>query len=73
MRVTDNGVGIPPAELHNVFVEFNRLPGQRGRGGAGSGLGLALARRIMRLHHGSIAVERSTADGTTFVMKFPAA
>jgi two-component system sensor histidine kinase SenX3 len=72
VRVTDNGVGIPPAELSNVFVEFNRLPGQRGRGGAGSGLGLALARRIMTLHHGSIDVERSTAEGTTFVLKFPA-
>ena len=70
VRVTDNGVGIPPAEVNNVFVEFNRLPGQRGRGGAGSGLGLALARRIMKLHHGSIDVERSSAEGTTFVMKF---
>lgn len=73
VRVTDNGVGIPSLQLANVFVEFHRLPGQRGRGGAGSGLGLALARRIMALHHGTIDVERSSDDGTTFVMKFPAA
>ncbi len=72
VRVTDNGVGIPSSELQNVFVEFHRLPGQRGRGGAGSGLGLALARRIMKLHGGSIDVERSTAEGTTFVLKFAA-
>jgi signal transduction histidine kinase len=72
VRVTDNGVGIPQREWENVFVEFNRLPGQHGRGGAGSGLGLALARRIMGLHGGTIAVERSTAEGTTFVLKFPA-
>lgn len=72
VRVTDNGVGIPPSQLANIFVEFHRLPGQRGRGGAGSGLGLALSRRIMALHHGTIDVERSSDEGTTFVMKFPA-
>ena len=70
VRVTDNGVGIPAAEHRSVFIEFNRLPGQRGRGGAGSGLGLALARRIMALHAGTIDVGRSGPEGTTFVRKF---
>lgn len=71
LRVSDNGVGLPPSAWEDVFVEFHRLKDQPGRGGGGSGLGLALCRRILGLHGGTIAVESSSPDGTTFLLRFP--
>lgn len=67
---SDNGVGIPQAEWENVFRDFYRLSSQ-GVEVHGSGLGLALCRRIMRLHGGSIHVDNSSPQGTTFALLFP--
>jgi signal transduction histidine kinase len=51
VEVTDNGIGIPPAELPMIFKEFFR-----GSNGTfkGTGMGLAIARRIVEAHGGKI-------------------
>jgi two-component system sensor histidine kinase SenX3 len=67
LRVTDNGIGIPQADHERVFEDFVRL---KAVPGAGTGLGLALCRRVMAMHGGSIRVERSSPEGTTFALKF---
>jgi two-component system, OmpR family, sensor histidine kinase SenX3 len=38
----------------------------------GSGLGLALCRKIMQVHAGSIRIDASSPEGTTFLLSFPA-
>ncbi len=70
VRFSDNGVGIPRAHWERAFEEFVRLPGQ-GVNAPGSGLGLALCRRIMRVHGGTLHVAASSAEGTTFELRFP--
>jgi two-component system, OmpR family, sensor histidine kinase SenX3 len=67
--VTDNGVGIDPAEWRQVFREYVR--GEAGALARGSGLGLALCRTIMRAHDGAISIVRSDATGTSFGVTFP--
>jgi signal transduction histidine kinase len=53
LAVADQGVGIPPAERTRVFERFTR--GERPAGG-GPGRGLAIARWVVQLHRGTIAV-----------------
>lgn len=69
IRFVDNGIGMPAHEWENVFHDFYRLK-TVGSETHGSGLGLALCRRIMAMHHGSIAVESSDPLGTTFLLVF---
>lgn len=71
LEVTDNGIGIPRESWESVFEAFHRLRDTRGRGGGGSGLGLALVRRVVEGHGGSVRVERSSSEGTTFRVELP--
>ncbi len=62
VRITlqDNGLGIPARYLDKVFHRFYQAENS-GKNGAGVGIGLALAKGIIDLHHGSIAVESEEA------------
>jgi signal transduction histidine kinase len=71
LRVTDNGIGLPPGAWETVFEAFHRLRDGRGRGGGGSGLGLAVCRRIAELHGGRLRVASSSPEGTTFELRIP--
>jgi signal transduction histidine kinase len=62
--VRDTGSGIAPEDLPHVFERHWRGGGARGDDGAG--LGLAIARRIVELHGGSLAVESTPGLGTCF-------
>jgi signal transduction histidine kinase len=71
--VQDNGEGIPEADLPYIFERFWR--GDRARshsGGAGGGLGLAIARQLVRVHGGAIAVESRPGEGARFTIDLPA-
>ena len=73
MRVADNGVGIAPERLPEVFEMFVQLdPGSISAGGLG--LGLTLARAIVRRHGGDI-VARSAGrgQGAEFIVRLPLA
>jgi signal transduction histidine kinase len=54
ISVSDEGAGIPPAELERVFAPFYRLPGAHK---GGFGLGLTLVKRVAEAHGGSARVE----------------
>lgn len=64
IEVTDRGVGIPEADLENVFQPFFRSDRSRTRATGGFGLGLALAKRIVDAHGGELELE-SSSNGTT--------
>ncbi len=61
IEVADNGPGIPQAELPQAFTCFRRREGEE----AGEGLGLYLARQLLLVQNGSIALDSRPAGGTT--------
>ena len=62
----NDGLGIAPADLPNIFDRFYQAPGQQ----SGTGIGLHLCSEYILMHHGQIEV--STGDtGTTFFVKLP--
>ena len=71
VEVADTGPGIAADDLRGIFEELYR--GTNARGIEGSGLGLALARRIVELHNGEIAVRsrRDEPRGTVFTLRLP--
>ncbi|MBX7097450.1 MAG: HAMP domain-containing histidine kinase [Myxococcaceae bacterium] len=71
LRLSDNGVGIPPEDAERIFDEFERLQAPGGRGGAGSGLGLALCRGIAAAHGGTLRLEHSSKEGSVFLLELP--
>lgn len=73
VRVSDTGPGIPEEAREKVFERFFRLDKSRSKETGGTGLGLAIVKHAVQYHHGAIAVEGELGEGTTFVMRFPAA
>jgi hypothetical protein len=65
IEVADNGRGIPPDHLPNIFRPFYTTKGD------GTGLGLSLARRIVEDHQGRIDVTSTVGKGTTFAVVLP--
>jgi signal transduction histidine kinase len=73
VRVTDAGPGIEPADLPHVFERFYRADRSRqaGTSQGGSGIGLTIARELLAANGGSVDVERTGSEGTTFVIGLP--
>jgi signal transduction histidine kinase len=72
LRVHDTGSGIAPNDLPHVFERFYRADPSRQQGNGSSGLGLAIAKGIVAAHGGSITVESTLGQGTTFTIGLPA-
>lgn len=72
VRVEDTGPGMNAAELTRVFGEFEQGDLSHAREG-GVGLGLAISARIMAEMRGAISVESEPGQGTTFIIRLPAA
>jgi signal transduction histidine kinase len=70
LAITDEGMGIPPAELQQVFDKFVKSSKTRNNGG-GTGLGLALCREIVALHQGAIWASNNAGPGATFCVVLP--
>jgi signal transduction histidine kinase len=69
--VTDRGIGIPAAELEQVFERFGRGSNTSRRGIAGTGVGLYIARKIVEVHGGRLDVTSREDEGTTFTLALP--
>ncbi|RPH33068.1 MAG: GHKL domain-containing protein [Bacteroidales bacterium] len=64
IQVKDNGKGIAPDVLDDIFVPFFTTKNN------GSGIGLSLSRQIMQMHSGTIKVQSEEGKGSTFSMGF---
>jgi PAS domain S-box-containing protein len=65
ISIKDNGVGLPPEKLAQLFQPFNRL-GQENGDVEGTGIGLVVTRRLVDLMEGTIGVESIVGEGSEF-------
>ena len=66
LDVADNGHGIPPEYLEDIWQPFFTTKGE-----LGTGLGLDICRRILEGHHGRISCRSHVGVGTTFTIELP--
>lgn len=71
LTLSDDGPGIPAAELERVFEPFYRLEGSRSRDTGGVGLGLSIARNIARAHGGELSLRNAAQGGLEAVLELP--
>jgi PAS domain S-box-containing protein len=69
--VSDDGIGLKGEDLSRLFREFEQIDGGIGRRYEGTGLGLALTRKFVELHGGTIRVESTYGQGSTFIVTLP--
>jgi PAS domain S-box-containing protein len=71
IRVTDNGIGISPQGLEQLFRPFSQIDSGLARKFEGTGLGLAMVKQLAELHGGSVAVESAVGEGSCFTVWLP--
>jgi two-component system OmpR family sensor kinase len=71
LRVTDDGPGIPPTLLPEIFERFSRGDASRSRATGSTGLGLAIVAAVVEAHQGTVEVD-STPGRTEFTVLLPA-
>ncbi len=69
--ITDNGLGIPKAELENIFKPFYQVRHTDLDVSDGIGNGLAIVKRYAEAHGGCITVDSETGNGSMFVFSLP--
>lgn len=72
ITVSDNGIGIPAAEVDRIFERFYRVDYARSRANGGTGLGLAIVKHIAAAHGGEVSVWSQVGHGSTFTIRIPA-
>jgi two-component system OmpR family sensor kinase len=73
LSVTDQGIGIAPADHKKIFQRFFRTDVARGHTKKGTGLGLAICAWIAELHKGRVGVKSDLGQGSTFTVVLPLA
>lgn len=71
LSVTDQGLGIPRADIPRIFDRFYRVDKARSRAQGGTGLGLAISREVVQMLGGRIWVDSREGRGSTFYISLP--
>lgn len=71
VRVKDDGIGIAEEDLQRIFDRFYCVNKSRARELGGSGLGLSIVKKIVEESKGSVSVESSLGQGSTFYITLP--
>lgn len=69
VAVTDTGKGMAAEDRERIFQEFTRLPGAQGE--EGFGLGLSIVHKLVVLLEGTIDVQSTLGEGSTFTVILP--
>lgn len=73
LTVADDGPGIPPEHLENIFERFYRTDASRARATGGAGLGLAIVKQLVEAHGARVWAENAAGGGARFIVEFAAA
>ena len=71
LGVSDDGAGIPAADLPFIWERFYKVDKAHTRENHGTGLGLSIAREIIERHGATATVSSEPGQGTSFVLQFP--
>ena len=71
LTVSDDGPGVPPQDVANIFLRFWRGERSRSRASGGAGLGLAIARQLVEAQGGQIHAANRPAGGLQISIIFP--
>ena len=71
IAVTDQGIGIPEADLLRIFERFYRVDPARSRQTGGTGLGLSIVKHVAAKHGGDVKVWSAENVGSTFTLMLP--
>ncbi|MEO0899824.1 MAG: two-component regulator propeller domain-containing protein [Bacteroidota bacterium] len=71
LRISDNGVGIPPTQLEHIFDRFYQVDTSSSRKGEGTGIGLTYTKELVELMGGRITAESREGEGTSFTVSLP--
>ena len=71
ITVADSGMGIPAEAIDRIFERFYRVDKSHSKEIGGTGLGLAITRSAITAHKGTVTVESTLGEGTTFLVKIP--
>jgi len=71
IEVSDQGIGIDPAQQKRIFEKFYRVPSAHNQRIPGTGLGLALVLHIVQAHDGQVEVRSALGQGSTFSIHLP--
>jgi len=71
ISVTDNGIGMAPGQIDEIFEPFHQLDGSATRQQGGTGLGLALVKKIVEAHGATIQVQSQPGKGSRFEFSLP--
>jgi signal transduction histidine kinase len=72
LEVVDSGIGMAPEVMAHVFERFYQADPSRSSASGGAGLGLSLVKWIVDRHHGTVTVESTPDQGSTFRVTLPA-
>lgn len=71
IKIADTGIGMTEQDKQYIFERFYRVDDARHASIEGTGLGLAIVQDVIAVHKGSILVESTLGEGTTFTVRLP--
>ncbi len=71
ISVIDTGIGIKKEDMEKLFTSFQQIDSKRNRNVEGTGLGLAICKQLVTLMGGTISVQSTYGEGSTFSFEIP--